>query len=78
MHFFTGLFYGAVPYSYPVYHNKIHHAYDNDLDDVHTNLDLDRSEPTAFIYYMPRFALYWSGIRCVRRVLASCRGSHAR
>ena len=44
MHFFTGLFYGAVPYSYPMAHNKIHHAYDNDLDDVHTNLDLDRSK----------------------------------
>lgn len=44
LHFFTGLFYGGVPYSYPIAHNKIHHAYDNDLDDVHTNLDLDRSK----------------------------------
>lgn len=65
MHFWTGLFYGAVPYSYPMAHNKIHHAYDNDLDDVHTNLDLDRSEFSSFIYYLPRFALYWSGISCV-------------
>lgn len=62
MHFFTGMFYGALPYSYPMAHNKIHHAYDNDLDDVHTNLDLDRSKPISFIYYLPRFALYWAGI----------------
>jgi fatty acid desaturase len=63
MHWFVGLFFGAVPYSYPMAHNKIHHAYDNDLDDVHTNLDLDRSTGfKAFVYYMPRFALYWAGI----------------
>ena len=62
VHFWIGLFYGAVPYSYPIAHNKIHHAYDNDLDDVHTNLDLDRSKFSSFILYMPRFALYWSGL----------------
>lgn len=62
MHWFTGLFYGGVPYSYAMAHNKIHHAFDNDLDDVHTNLDLDRSRWQSFIYYLPRFALYWSGV----------------
>ena len=67
VHFWIGLFYGAVPYSYPMAHNKIHHAYDNDLDDVHTNLDLDRSKFSSFILYLPRFALYWSGISpCIK------------
>ena len=59
---FIGPFYGQVPYSYYAAHNKIHHRYDNGLDDVHTNLDLDRSRPLSLVIYTPRFFLYWSGI----------------
>lgn len=29
---------------------------------MHTNLDLDRSEPYSLLVYTPRFFLYWSGI----------------
>jgi hypothetical protein len=57
-----GPFYGGVPNSYAMSHNKIHHRYDNDLGDVHTNLDLDRTTVYSFMFYMPRFALYWNGI----------------
>jgi hypothetical protein len=45
-------------------HNKIHHRYDNGLDDMHTNLDLDRSRNYSLLLYMPRFFLYWSGFSC--------------
>ncbi len=62
LNYFAGIFYGDCCGSFPMAHNKIHHAYDNDLDDVHTNLDLDRSKLSSFIYYVPRFALYWAGI----------------
>lgn len=59
---FIGPFYGQVPYSYYVAHNKIHHRYDNGLDDVHTNLDLDRTRPLSLVIYTPRFFLYWAGL----------------
>jgi hypothetical protein len=62
LNYFAGIFYGDCCNSFPMAHNKIHHAYDNDLDDVHTNLDLDRSRPISFLYYVPRFALYWAGL----------------
>jgi hypothetical protein len=48
--------------SYAAAHNKIHHRYDNQLEDVHTNLDLDRSKFSSFVVYLPRFAFYWLGI----------------
>jgi len=56
-----GPFYGQVPNSYAVAHNKIHHRYDNGLKDVHTNLDLDRTKLWSFLTYVPRFGAYWSG-----------------
>lgn len=61
---FLGPFYGQVPMSYETGHNKIHHRYDNGLDDLHTNLDLDRSDPYSLLVYFPRFSGYWSGIGC--------------
>lgn len=61
----SGPFYGQTPYSYEAAHSKIHHRYDNGLDDAHTNLDLDRSEPSSLLIYFPRFYLYWSGISCI-------------
>eukprot|EP00730_Choanoeca_flexa_P007079 TRINITY_DN12276_c0_g2_i2.p1 TRINITY_DN12276_c0_g2~~TRINITY_DN12276_c0_g2_i2.p1 ORF type:complete len:484 (+),score=102.14 TRINITY_DN12276_c0_g2_i2:130-1452(+) len=57
-----GMFYGQTPMSYETGHNKIHHRYDNGLDDMHTNLDLDRSKTISLLIYFPRFWLYWSGI----------------
>ena len=62
MQFWVGPFFGQVPNSYGIAHNKIHHRWHNDLDDVHTNLDLDRTQLTSFLIYLPRFALYWSGV----------------
>lgn len=62
MQWLVGPFFGQVPNSYGVAHNKIHHRYDNGLDDVHTNLDLDRSKFTSFVIYVPRFLLYWAGV----------------
>ena len=62
MQWLVGPFFGQVPNSYGIAHNKIHHRYDNGLDDVHTNLDLDRSQFTSFIIYVPRFFLYWIGV----------------
>jgi len=59
---FLGPFYGQVPNSYCVGHNKIHHKFDNGLDDVHTNIDLDRTKSWSFIMYAPRFGGYWTGI----------------
>eukprot|EP00929_Paragymnodinium_shiwhaense_P006731 TRINITY_DN1106_c0_g2_i11.p1 TRINITY_DN1106_c0_g2~~TRINITY_DN1106_c0_g2_i11.p1 ORF type:complete len:554 (-),score=80.35 TRINITY_DN1106_c0_g2_i11:346-1944(-) len=57
-----GPFYGLVPCSYSIAHNKIHHRWHNDVDDIHTNLDLDRTEFQTFVEFMPRFMLYWTGI----------------
>lgn len=57
-----GPFYGIVPTSYSVSHLKIHHRWHNDVDDVHTNLDLDRTKFKSFLVYVPRFTLYWVGI----------------
>eukprot|EP00010_Vexillifera_abyssalis_P004494 CAMPEP_0201556106 /NCGR_PEP_ID=MMETSP0173_2-20130828/53160_1 /ASSEMBLY_ACC=CAM_ASM_000268 /TAXON_ID=218659 /ORGANISM="Vexillifera sp., Strain DIVA3 564/2" /LENGTH=473 /DNA_ID=CAMNT_0047968191 /DNA_START=242 /DNA_END=1659 /DNA_ORIENTATION=+ len=58
----VGQFFGQVPNSYGIAHNKIHHRYDNGLDDVHTNLDLDRTKFLSFVIYVPRFLAYWSGV----------------
>eukprot|EP00442_Polarella_glacialis_P018942 CAMPEP_0115131386 /NCGR_PEP_ID=MMETSP0227-20121206/53083_1 /TAXON_ID=89957 /ORGANISM="Polarella glacialis, Strain CCMP 1383" /LENGTH=446 /DNA_ID=CAMNT_0002536891 /DNA_START=93 /DNA_END=1433 /DNA_ORIENTATION=- len=60
-----GIFYGIVPNSYSVAHMKIHHRWHNDVDDVHTNLDLDRTNINSFLIYVPRFTLYWTGISAV-------------
>mmetsp|Transcript_70914 Transcript_70914/g.178783 ORF Transcript_70914/g.178783 Transcript_70914/m.178783 type:complete len:631 (-) Transcript_70914:119-2011(-) len=57
-----GPFYGVVPWSYYIAHMKIHHRWHNDVDDVHTNLDLDRTNPLSFFLYVPRFTLYWTGL----------------
>jgi len=57
-----GPFYGVVPWNYYVAHMKIHHRWHNDVDDVHTNLDLDRTDPRSFLLYVPRFSLYWTGL----------------
>jgi len=57
-----GPFYGVVPWNYHVAHMKIHHRWHNDVDDVHTNLDLDRTNPLSFFLYTPRFTLYWTGL----------------
>eukprot|EP01095_Lingulamoeba_sp_RSL-Kostka_P011735 TRINITY_DN454_c2_g1_i1.p1 TRINITY_DN454_c2_g1~~TRINITY_DN454_c2_g1_i1.p1 ORF type:complete len:443 (-),score=122.29 TRINITY_DN454_c2_g1_i1:149-1477(-) len=59
---YCGSLFGQVPNSYRVAHNKIHHRYDNGLNDVHTNLDLDRTKFWSFLLYLPRFALYWTGV----------------
>ncbi|KAG2388921.1 hypothetical protein C9374_000360 [Naegleria lovaniensis] len=61
---FLGPFYGQVPNSYCIGHNKIHHKFDNGLDDVHTNIDLDRTKSWSFIMYAPRFGSYWVGTSC--------------
>mmetsp|Transcript_81207 Transcript_81207/g.143199 ORF Transcript_81207/g.143199 Transcript_81207/m.143199 type:complete len:435 (-) Transcript_81207:115-1419(-) len=55
-------FYGIVPNSYSIAHMKIHHRWHNDVDDVHTNLDLDRTKLSSFFIYVPRFTLYWMGL----------------
>lgn len=60
--FFVGLFYGSIPLSYEVAHNKIHHRWHNDVDDVHTNLDMDRTKFQNYILWLPRFFLYWTGV----------------
>lgn len=57
-----GPFYGVVPWNYYVAHMKIHHRWHNDVDDVHTNLDIDRTNPLSFFLYVPRFTLYWTGL----------------
>jgi hypothetical protein len=62
MQWWVGPFYGQVPLSYAVAHNKIHHKHENGLDDTHTNLDLDRRRLSSFIIYAVRFLLYWTGV----------------
>jgi len=57
-----GPFYGVVPNNYSIAHMKIHHRWHNDVDDVHTNLDLDRTLFGSFLIYVPRFTLYWTGL----------------
>lgn len=59
---YCSIFYGAVPNSYAIGHNKIHHRFLNGLEDVHTCYDLDRSKPISFLIYLPRFGSYWAGI----------------
>lgn len=67
---FIGPFFGQVPMSYAAGHNKIHHRFDNGLDDAHTNLDLDRTKLSSLFVYIPRFAGYWSGLSCTGFFLA--------
>jgi len=62
---YCSLFYGVLPNSYAVGHNKIHHRYVNGLNDAHTCYDLDRSDPVSFLIYIPRFVAYWTGISVV-------------
>lgn len=57
-----GLFYGSIPFHYKLAHNKIHHRWHNDTDDVHTNLDLDRTIFYSYVLYLPRFFYYWTGV----------------
>lgn len=52
----------VVPWNYYIAHMKIHHRWHNDVDDVHTNLDLERTNPLSFFLYVPRFTLYWTGL----------------
>jgi len=58
-------FYGVVPNSFSIAHMKIHHRWHNDVGDLHTNLDLDRTLSSSFFIYVPRFMLYWTGVSCV-------------
>ncbi|MCW3127726.1 MAG: symbB [Bacteroidetes bacterium] len=57
-----GIFYGHIPETYPLGHQRIHHKYDNGPGDVTCTLDLDRSDPLQWFIYLRRFALYWTGI----------------
>jgi fatty acid desaturase len=59
---FLGFFYGHVPRTWPLGHLHIHHRHGNDLEDAHTTLDLDRTRPSQFVHYLPRFAAYWTGL----------------
>lgn len=59
---FLGPFYGHLPETYPLGHQRIHHKYDNGPGDVTCTLDLDRSDPLQWFVYLRRFALYWTGI----------------
>lgn len=58
----NGLFFGTPPFHYGTAHVKIHHRWHNDVDDVHTNIDLDRTVFNSFILYLPRFFCYHTGI----------------
>jgi fatty acid desaturase len=58
----TGLFYGTIPFHYRTAHNKIHHRWHNDSDDVHTNIDVDRTVFKSYILWLPRFFYYWTGV----------------
>eukprot|EP01079_Euglenida_sp_SAG-EU17-18_P000900 gene900-395_t len=82
--YFCGLFYGqecltTVSHSQSPNHLHPSHArWHNDADDVHTNLDLDRTSLWSFVQWTPRFSLYWSGVTplllfCVLRQWAFAR-----
>lgn len=60
--FISGVLYGTLPYQYMISHNKIHHRYHNNLKDVHTNFDLDRTKFKSFLQFEPRFFLYWISV----------------
>uniref|UniRef100_A0A7S2EMX2 Fatty acid desaturase domain-containing protein n=1 Tax=Trieres chinensis TaxID=1514140 RepID=A0A7S2EMX2_TRICV len=57
-----GPFFGSIPHHYATAHNKIHHRWHNDTGDVHTNMDVDRTDPSSFVLWLPRFILYWTGV----------------
>mmetsp|Transcript_27926 Transcript_27926/g.41558 ORF Transcript_27926/g.41558 Transcript_27926/m.41558 type:complete len:541 (-) Transcript_27926:265-1887(-) len=59
---FIGVFNGSIPHHYATAHLKIHHRWHNDTGDVHTNMDVDRTEFKNYVLYLPRFLLYWVGI----------------
>eukprot|EP00931_Biecheleriopsis_adriatica_P064127 TRINITY_DN38966_c0_g1_i1.p1 TRINITY_DN38966_c0_g1~~TRINITY_DN38966_c0_g1_i1.p1 ORF type:complete len:459 (-),score=64.86 TRINITY_DN38966_c0_g1_i1:69-1325(-) len=60
----SALFYGTIAASSSggVAHNKIHHGWHNDVDDVHTNIDVDRTQFSSYVLWLPRFLLYYSGV----------------
>ena len=58
----NGIFFGSIPLHYATAHNKIHHFWHNHVDDVTTNIDLDRSSFYSILVFFPRFLLYWTGI----------------
>jgi len=60
--YFIAFFYGQVPGTYYAGHNKIHHRWHNDIDDAHSNADLDRTKLWSITIFLPRFFIYWSGI----------------
>lgn len=62
MEWWLGPFYGVVPNNFSVGHVKIHHRWHNDVDDISTNLDLDRTKFSSFVVYVIRFSAYWTGI----------------
>ena len=62
---FIGPFYGHVPETYPLGHQRIHHKYDNGPGDVTFTYDLDRSDPAQWLKYLRRFAMYWTGVSIV-------------
>ena len=62
---FIGPFYGHVPETYPLGHQRIHHKYDNGPGDVTFTYDLDRSNPAQWLKYLRRFSLYWTGASIV-------------
>ncbi len=62
---FIGPFYGHVPETYPLGHQRIHHKYDNGPGDVTFTYDLDRSDPAQWLKYLRRFSLYWTGFSIV-------------
>jgi len=67
---FIGSLYGIVPMTYHTFHNKIHHSLTGGVRDMTTSLDLDRSYPSSFFLYLPRFICFWNGISCVGQFLA--------
>jgi hypothetical protein len=62
---FIGPFYGHVPETYPLGHQRIHHKYDNGPGDVTFTYDLDRRDPAQWLKYLRRFSLYWTGVSIV-------------
>jgi len=65
MEWFVAFFYGHVPESYRIGHNRIHHAHGNNQQDVTSTLDFDRSSTWNYVLYLGQFVLYWSGVSVV-------------
>lgn len=75
---FIGPFYGHVPETYPLGHNRIHHKYDNGPGDVTFTYDLDRRKPADWLKYLRRFSLYWTGFSVVQYFIQNKRWEPAR